>query len=198
MKTTPPHERGFVLGIVLIVLFIMLTSTSSVMKQSGLAERIGGNNSERSQAFQASEAALQEAERWIASNTPPFAPFDTLPFTAGSLTIGKGFSTFNPSSSLPLDIDLALQQNQTISVGDRTINPVASTFALPNLARQPLYAIELRGHSCINSNGYAFFNVYSKGWGKNIVSSVSLVSTVRRAINCGTQGAGSTSSSLAI
>lgn len=185
MKGKVSNQHGLVLVVTLIVLMITLGSVTAIMKQSGLIERVSSSLSDRNQAFQASETALQEAERWIGSNVQPFGQFSPVDFSAQSSTNRKGL--FNQ----PIDIETAVENNQFIATGKPDLNPLANPKEIPGLSRQPAYLIELTGYTCINADKLALFQVQAKGWGLNPVSSVSLISKVRRLISCPAQGAGS-------
>ncbi len=179
------NQCGLVLGVTLIVLMITLASVTAIMKQSGLIERVSSSLSDRSQAFQASETALQEAERWIGSSEKPFGEFSPVQFSDKNGTGTKGL--FNK----PVDIETEVKNNNVIVTGQKVLNPLANPKEIPGVSRQPAYLIELTGYTCINSDKLALFQIQAKGWGLNPVSSVSLISKVCRLISCPAQGAGS-------
>lgn len=185
MNTKPSSQQGLILGVTLIVLLVTLGSVTAMMKQSGVIERVSSSLSDRNQAFQASETALQEAERWIGSSEKPFGAFSPIAFSHNKKTGRVGL--FNTA----VDIETAVKKNQAITTGKKALNPLANPAQIPGLSRQPAYVIELVGYTCINSDKLALFEVQAKGWGKNPVSSVSLISKVRRLISCPTPGAGS-------
>jgi Tfp pilus assembly protein PilX len=91
----------------------------------------------------------------------------------------------------PIDIETAVKSNQVITTGNKAVNPLANPKEIPGVSRQAAYLIELTGYTCINADQLALFQVQAKGWGLNPVSSVSLISKVRRLISCPAQGAGS-------
>ncbi|MFN7506913.1 MAG: hypothetical protein ACK5Q1_15280, partial [Limnobacter sp.] len=91
----------------------------------------------------------------------------------------------------PVDIETEVKNNNVIVTGQKVLNPLANPKEIPGVSRQPAYLIELTGYTCINSDKLALFQIQAKGWGLNPVSSVSLISKVRRLISCPAQGAGS-------
>jgi Tfp pilus assembly protein PilX len=187
MITKLRRTHGFVLGIVIVVLFVMLAGATAIMKQTGLVERISGSLSDRSLAFQAAETALQEAERWISSTQEPFHSFNTAAFSG---LPGIGIPGLYNSR---VDIETAIKNGQVITAGNNAVNPVANSSPNPDLHRQPSYVIELRSYSCINAEKEALFEIQAQGWGKNAVTSVTLISKVRRVIPCPVLGAGADS-----
>jgi Tfp pilus assembly protein PilX len=185
MNNKLSNQRGLVLGVTLIVLMITLASVTAIMRQSGLIERVSSSLSDRNQAFQASETALQEAERWIGSSEKPFGEFSPTQFSSENKTGTTGLF------DKPVDIETALRNSDVIITGQQNLNPLTNPKEIPGVSRQPAYLIELTGYTCINSDKLALFQVQARGWGLNPVSSVSLISKVRRLISCQAQGAGS-------
>jgi type IV pilus assembly protein PilX len=63
-------QRGAVLVVGLIFLVILTLMGVTAMRTTNLEERMAGNTYDRHIAFQAAEAALREAERWLGSSLP--------------------------------------------------------------------------------------------------------------------------------
>lgn len=64
------RQRGAALIIALILLVIMTLLGLSSMRTVTLEEKMSGQTYDRSVSFQATEAALREAEAWVATNRP--------------------------------------------------------------------------------------------------------------------------------
>ena len=64
------RQQGAALIIALILLVIMTLLGLSSMRTITLEEKMSGQTYDRSVSFQATEAALREAEAWVAANKP--------------------------------------------------------------------------------------------------------------------------------
>lgn len=64
------NERGAILFLALILLLVMTVLILASVRGTALQERMAANLYDRSLAFQAAEAALREAERWVLENPP--------------------------------------------------------------------------------------------------------------------------------
>lgn len=64
------RERGAILFLALILLLVMTVLILASVRGTALQERMAANLYDRSLAFQAVEAALREAERWVLENPP--------------------------------------------------------------------------------------------------------------------------------
>lgn len=71
-KRYPPvcRQRGAILFVALMLLLVMTVLILSSVRGTVIQERMAANLYDRSLAFQAAEAALREAERWVQLNTP--------------------------------------------------------------------------------------------------------------------------------
>jgi len=71
-RTSPSRGRqqGVALIIALVLLVIMTLLGLSAMRSVSLEEKMSGQTYDRSISFQATEAALREAEAWVAANRP--------------------------------------------------------------------------------------------------------------------------------
>jgi type IV pilus assembly protein PilX len=63
-------QRGAILFVALVLLLVMTVLILSSVRGTVIQERMAANLYDRSLAFQATEAALREAERWLEVNTP--------------------------------------------------------------------------------------------------------------------------------
>jgi type IV pilus assembly protein PilX len=66
----PARQRGAILFIALILLLVMTLLILASVRGTVMQERMASNLYDRSLAFQAAEAALREAERWLLTNRP--------------------------------------------------------------------------------------------------------------------------------
>ena len=71
------QQNGSVLIISLIVMLVLTILGVSGMKSSVLEEKMAGNVRDKQLAFQAAEATLREAEKYIDSNVVSITAFDT-------------------------------------------------------------------------------------------------------------------------
>ncbi|NWO08515.1 MAG: hypothetical protein HLX50_23250, partial [Alteromonadaceae bacterium] len=70
-KVTSYSESGSVLIVSLIMLLLLSLIGVAGMQNTTLQNRMTGNLQDRELAFQAAEAAIREAEAWLAGNNPP-------------------------------------------------------------------------------------------------------------------------------
>jgi type IV pilus assembly protein PilX len=175
-KPLPRRQRGAVLVIGLLLLVILTVLSTSAMQSTALQERMAGNNRDRNLAFQAAEAALRDAEQYIRSDVAPFAPFQPNSFTTSGAN-GLYDSKANPGS-FSLYNDLA-DSTKTLLFGTGM-----SEAALPEVAAQPRYLIELLATTCSGSEQNALFRVTARAQGANANTLVTLQSRYRRGIPC--------------
>lgn len=64
------RQQGVALIIALVLLVIMTLLGLSAMRSVSLEEKMSGQTYDRSISFQATEAALREAEAWVSTNKP--------------------------------------------------------------------------------------------------------------------------------
>jgi type IV pilus assembly protein PilX len=70
MPMPASRQRGAILFIALILLLVMTMLILASVRGTVMQERMASNLYDRSLAFQAAEAALREAERWVLENPP--------------------------------------------------------------------------------------------------------------------------------
>lgn len=121
------RQHGAALIIALILLVIMTLLGLSSMRTITLEEKMSGQTYDRSVSFQATEAALREAEAWVAANKPTPA--------AGSACTASGICGKQPSGST----DLWLV--------DSTTWAEASEVASSAISVTPQYIIEYLGNT---------------------------------------------------
>lgn len=68
--TVPRGQRGAILFLSLILLLVMTMLILGSVRGTVMQERMASNLYDRSLAFQAAEAALREAERWVLESPP--------------------------------------------------------------------------------------------------------------------------------
>ena len=67
------REQGSILFVALILLIILTLLAFTALRTATMQERMAGNARDRAIAFQAAEAALRGAEKYLASNPSPAA-----------------------------------------------------------------------------------------------------------------------------
>jgi type IV pilus assembly protein PilX len=77
MNKNTSRQNGSVLIISLIVMLVLTILGVSGMKSSIVEEKMAGNVRDKQLAFQAAEATLREAEKYIEENVFSIAAFDT-------------------------------------------------------------------------------------------------------------------------
>lgn len=70
MPMRASRQRGAILFLALILLLVMTMLILASVRGTVMQERMASNLYDRSLAFQAAEAALREAERWVLENPP--------------------------------------------------------------------------------------------------------------------------------
>jgi len=101
----PSRQRGVALFLALVVLLIITILGVSALQTTTLSERMAANARDRDMAFQAAEAALRDAERYLQNATlNPFGNADGLyvlgsnarpEWPGDSIDEGSGFITYS-------------------------------------------------------------------------------------------------------
>ena len=73
VATLPRDHRGSALVVSLLILLVMTIVGITAMGSTTLEERMANNNRQRQLAFQSAEAALRDAETWLANNVTSIA-----------------------------------------------------------------------------------------------------------------------------
>lgn len=100
VQNTRNDQRGVALVIALVLLVVMTLLGLSAMRTVTLEEKMSGHTFDRSISFQATEAALRQAETWVAVNQPTpaaGAACDTTTGVCGLLT-GSSVDRWNDAS----------------------------------------------------------------------------------------------------
>lgn len=100
VQNTRHDQRGVALVIALVLLVVMTLLGLSAMRTVTLEEKMSGHTFDRSISFQATEAALRQAETWVAANQPTpaaGAACDTTTGVCGLLT-GSSVDRWNDAS----------------------------------------------------------------------------------------------------
>jgi type IV pilus assembly protein PilX len=153
---TRNHQVGVSLVIVMIFLVILSGLAITAMQGSTFSARIAGNESDRTLAFQAAEAALKDAENDIRSQLSSGAacPVASTTCRADPLEKGNGFDTAcpngrcTPNAASPVwetatNWTNAVPANNTAnSNGSVRYGFYTGAGALPVVAQQPRYLIE--------------------------------------------------------
>ena len=128
-------RRGFSLIMVLLMLFVLSTLAVGAMNTSLLQERMAGNSRDKNVALQSAEAALRDAEADIVGNLSAASPFVS---TCDNGLCVPPSMTATGATSTPAWQTIAWDRAHTRSYGQYT-----GATALPEVARQPLYIVEL-------------------------------------------------------
>ena len=158
MKFNYRHTHGVILIAALILLLVITLVGISSMQSVTLAEKITSNMREASVAFQATENALSDGERWIAAQASAPVAVDTC-------------------NTPPCDVwqngVLTNIPHQPSSWWQSNGRSYSST--LQNIAVQPRYIIEefgfvpteLSPESRAKGKGYHYYRVIASGTGEN-------------------------------
>ncbi|MCP4048669.1 MAG: pilus assembly protein PilX [Gammaproteobacteria bacterium] len=164
------HQSGVALIIGLIVLLLLTIIMISALKVTALEERMAGNSQNHNVAFQAAESALREAEAYIESGIPAFAPLElsgspfrttTEPYCVNGLC----------SVTDPLQSEVFPYVNGA---------KLTAATGIAGIVAEPEYIIELirTDASTDSSRIYATFRITTRAWGEDN-SLVLLQSTYR-------------------
>jgi Tfp pilus assembly protein PilX len=165
------QQRGFVLVVGMVMLFMITLLLLYLFRDALLQERMAGNAAGRFRALQAAETALREGEARIEAGGVPFNPFRLAAF---SINCANGFCRGVPANPNAL-LDSGLQST-SIS------NPSAN-----NLEQAPRYLIELISEPVPSSAvgcGTAVYRVLAKGWGSSGATVMAQSHYVHRPSSC--------------
>lgn len=157
------HQSGAVLVISLIMLLLLTLIGTTGVQSSSLEEKMAGNMRQRNLAFQAAEAALRDAEKFIQGNDSAFNP---LKLSGGSFQGNTCSSGLCPT---PTTTSVSFNWAGNGRVYSGTISGVS---------RQPYYIIELIRTDPSNDSSriYATFRITAFAWGGDDKSVVQLQS----------------------
>ncbi len=177
------RQSGVVLVISLIMLLLLTLIGLSGMQSTILEEKMAGNMRDRNMAFQAAEAALQDAEQHIIGSMSGFTGFSpdcgaATPSTADNgLCQNVGGSEFNPPVwenpnvwAVTRSVEYGSRTNAK-KIGDTDGNGIVDVT--PALSAQPRYIIDAvkpeGGHVCDGANPCYRVTVRAQGINPNTV-----------------------------
>ncbi len=176
----PSRQQGVVIIIVLVILLIMTIIGVSAMGTATLEERMAGNFRDRSIAFQAAEATLREAERYI-EETPDVmtkSNFDT------SCSLNPGYClTDNVTGSIATS-----EYWNDPSIWSSSSKHRVYSGSVGASAKKGKFIIEYLGNVCPadkpncrspKPSDPLMFRITSLGYGKNATTKTMLQSTYR-------------------
>jgi len=171
MRTTgnPREQRGAVLIVSLLLMFVLALIGVSSTQTASLELKMAANSQDRGAAFQAAEAALVDAENYLSATTP-LPPFD------GSQ---PGLVQAAAVDSVPVW--------SSVSWDDSTSRPYSGNLAV--VSEQPRYLIEelppmpmpggtLQSNVPLTEKGW--YRVTARGTGTTVTASVMLQSVYKR------------------
>lgn len=168
--TTFPRQRGAALLVCLIILVLVTLIGLTTMKSAALQEKMSGGNSDRTQAFEAAEMTLRDAEQHIRLHITSVSGFAA--GCAASLCLAP-----SDGSSMAATVDWESNKVGTYGQG-------SGAAALSGLARQPKYIIELLsdmqpppGNSIKASSAGTGYRVTALAYGRQDATRVMLQST---------------------
>lgn len=181
-------QRGISLIIVMIFMVILSGLAISVIQGSTFSARIAGNESDRTLAFQAAEAALKDAENDISSMLAngTLCPLNSTVCRAVPIYKGDDFDTDCPNGRCVTNAatpvwevstnwtNSAPADNAATVKGSVTYGFYTGATALPVVAKQPRYLLEhfLQG-------GFSVYRVTAVGYGANESSQAILQTAIK-------------------
>jgi type IV pilus assembly protein PilX len=172
MRNVYKFQQGAVLFVGLIMLVILTLMAVVAMKSSILQERLASGAMDQNVAFQSAESALRDAEIYINANITPASGFVAACTNGLCLPSITSMSVWDAISDWTSDA-------RPIVFGSKTSAP-----AIPDIARQPRYIIELlpdlpaapgNGGKSSGNDGTAF-RITAMGWGKRPSTAIMLQS----------------------
>lgn len=121
-------QRGVSLVIVLLMLSLLALIGLGAMQMNIMQEKGAGNARDESLAFQAAESALRDAELYVDTNMTPNSGF-TAACTSGLC--------------LPSTTSTPVWQDTTLDLWNHASLTIAYSQTVPNVAKQPVYIVEL-------------------------------------------------------
>ncbi|HKE93396.1 MAG TPA: PilX N-terminal domain-containing pilus assembly protein [Povalibacter sp.] len=182
--TLPGRQRGAVLIVSLILLLVMTILALSGSQVVRLQERMAGNVRDTDLAFQGSEAALRDAERYIEALTA-WPTACTTTSTAGCMMFETGTLRTTTSPAF----DLRTQNNTWWTTYARDYQTTATTD-LAGVKRDPKFVIEKVAQvcdtgeaPCAEADTLYYFRNTAQSYGGTDTADVRLQSTyVRRGL----------------
>ena len=198
-KPSRSMQSGVSLVIVMIFLVILSGLAISAMQGSTFSARVAGNESDRTLAFQAAEAALKDAEHDLSSvlaDGTTACPSPSTVCRAEPISRGDGFDTTcpngrcipvppctpQPSCTQPAQnweisanwTNAAPADNTAIANGSVIYGFYTGATALPVVAQQPRYLIEY-----FKQGDFSVYRVTAVGYGANSSTQAILQTAVK-------------------
>jgi type IV pilus assembly protein PilX len=163
---SPGFHRGSALVVSLLILLVMTILGIAAMGSTTLEERMANNNRQRQLAFQSAEAALRDAETWLANNVTSIASLGQFDGTT------VGLYTLRPPvvgmSTVPLTSFDMYNDGDWLAAG-KSVQSVSLAANQP----RPRYVIEYMGrvgepllnYTQPDVRQYAF-RITAIGWGE--------------------------------
>lgn len=131
------RQRGAVLFVSLIILLLMTIIGVSAIQNTTLQEKMAGNLRDANLAFQAAEAGLRDAEKYLATTTalPIFSA------NCGSVS-GDNNGLCSPASASATYQQWENSSYWSDSDKTRRYGAASGAVALPQVSKQPRYMIE--------------------------------------------------------
>ncbi|SFZ77194.1 pilus assembly PilX family protein [Chitinimonas taiwanensis] len=169
-------NSGFVLITSLVFLIVLTMIVVSSIRSATLYERAAGNTRNHSQAFQAAEFALRQAQFRLVADPPPVAAADD---ACNDGLCGKTFDTsiFATASNWLTDDN----KGKSCGVNNADCNKggAAKVAELPNVTEQPRYVIKKLVPGTDSNPTCDYFELTSMGVGSSADSAVILRSIVK-------------------
>lgn len=173
-------QRGFALVTGLLFMVVLTLIALSALKSTSLEERMAGNARDQGLAFEAAEAGVRDALRYIALHN--LTPAD--PFAAGC---AAGLCQNDPVTPIwqTISANDDWASNKTLAYSGATM----TSDGVKPLSNQPHYIIELlpggspSGYSMMQGKGPSGsdvipFRVTSHGWGVNAQTQVTVQTVI--------------------
>lgn len=176
------REQGSILFVALILLIILTLLAFTALRTATMQERMAGNARDRAIAFQAAEAALRGAEKYLASNPSPAAAtfsgttcsakgvyklVNGVPYFASTGSSFSGTSTKWDGSSQDFWNQYPWETNNCSFSGtsDNITFVSSSDYGKPGKpTKSSRFVIE---EMPADGNGLASYRVTAKGWGSS-------------------------------
>lgn len=188
-KPSRSAQSGVSLVIVMIFLVILSGLAINAIQGSTFSARVAGNESDRTLAFQAAEAALKDAEHDLSSvlaNGTTICTSASTVCRAEPISRGDGFDTTCPNgrcvpnpSSPAWEVasnwtNASPANNTATSAGSVVYGFYTGATALPVVAQQPRYLIEY-----FKQGDFSVYRVTAVGYGANSSTQSILQSAIK-------------------
>lgn len=144
--TARSSQWGSVLLVSLVMLLVITVAGLTAVKMATLEEKMSGNYQDQQMAFYAAEAALKEAEYFIANNEPPLSAFNV------SCDNGYCFSGSDMDDIGSCNPGIA-EPWQTGSVWSTGSQHRVTTVSISGVSAQAKYIIEFRCYFAREASG---------------------------------------------